>query len=545
MGHVFDTADTYTVSVRMRPEGTSKWYTASTTFEVTTPVYQVECWLDLDSVTDGVGSLADPFNSLATAGNYIRAEWVSGATNIHAIHVKRGTTATITAGFGLFDDLGMVRIDAYDTGANPLLTIGTDTQIARADSPASMHWISIDGNGAAVATTTNPLRAAHTPSTPNANGLNFLMLDCTMTDFPGSFYVSGNFAASSDRASGYGDFIAFKNCVFDIGRILVATQARYVYDDSIYNGVSGDNFKSRWLCAEHCYFRFKNTNPNGSEVAHRLHAISSVGLESGWATYDRIESEAECWIQPDDGNNINLTEINNLWISQCIFDLTSSFIRAVSLNVKSGAVVRNNVFRANNVSSVAVAIRNDATEDQSVTSMWVENNTVIALAALNSTTAFVMTMSQNSGAEYSGIRFNNNLGVAPNVITNSICLIRGTTPTQAASAVFTAMDGNYLYVGSGTPHWVKSFTDTGTSLAAWQSATSLDAASTSQVGGTDPLTDSEGATLDATLIPSAAPINTGIRIRAVWVDYRGYLRPSAGKSIGAYEYGNYDRPPVL
>lgn len=69
-------------------------------------------YLDFDSLTDGVGTIGDPFNLLATA----EATIGGGDT----LYIKRGTEQSET-NMGFYVGADNITIDAYGTGADPIL----------------------------------------------------------------------------------------------------------------------------------------------------------------------------------------------------------------------------------------------------------------------------------------------------------------------------------------------------------------------------------------------------------------------------------------
>jgi hypothetical protein len=556
IGHVFSIADTYTVSVRMRPEGTSRWYTANTTFEVTTAVYQAECYVDLDNGVNGTGSAGSPFNNMASAISYINTNWVAGATNEHAIHVKKGTSETLGAGLGNLSNEGRLVIDAYGTGARPILNLGgAAIEVVRGLDDFSLAMIGININGGQAyppSVQGEPFFFISNESNTPA-GFNTIFLDCRIENCGGSLYWAHGSPTAAGVINGYYDFVAIAECEFSDNAVNYFSASADIYGATRYfldTSTSGrtSSFGIRIGAVQHAYIRHTQSTGSGSNVSFRLHAKGVTGIISNYIVMDRCTFLKNIWIMPDDGGG-SARDMKNVWICDSYFQAWSGEYVNIDLFVNDGLVFRNNVLRSNGISAGGlVSFRQNDDNRTSSVNWWVENNTFINLFNQGWASSMVWDFQGWSGTTQTDITFRNNLIVTPNVVGGSNIMFNCNYGSPSPTTMFSACDGNCYWTEGGSVTWANGFSTGNGSLATWQSQTPFDHNSISNNTSGNPLvwvTGGIDVPYDPSLTTDNFVIGMGQRVRAAWVDYRGLLRPSAGKSIGAYEYGNYDRPPVL
>lgn len=543
-GHVFDTPGSYRITFKLKGSGDVAWSEDSEDITVGTASYQAECWVDMDAGSDGVGTLADPFNVIASAVSYINTNWSAGATNQHAIHLKRATSQTLSAGFGTFSARGRLVIDAYGTGARPILDMNNGAfGLISSATNHGLAWNGIEIRGGATFPVTLgvPLMSVYQNEATGSDGLNFIMHDCVVSGARDVIYFIHDTTTptTTGLAAGAYDFIAFSanTCSDSYSYYLAGMTVRYVLDTSTY-GRSNSTFGRRLSGVQHGFIRSAQDQAHTSGVQLRIHSIGiTPGADTQWLVLDACTILGGAWIEPSFvGSSDTPDDMRDVWICNSYL---SGAAQGIDLFVNDGMVFRNNVVVNRGLFGSVVTYRNNGLNIDAGTNWLIEGNTLVHLEVGNSWggnkgwafqayTSTVMTE----------VTFRNNLFVMPFLTGSPRCIGAGGSPVP--STLFAECDGNHLWCEDSVS-WADGFSTGNGSLATWQGATTFDDNSSTATGANDPLTDSNGVPVDATLVAASAPIDAGVTAPGVYLDYAGHIRTGT-MDVGAYSYGDSGEP---
>lgn len=543
-GYLCATPGFYRATLKIKGSGDASWTEDTATFTVLTPSYQAECWVDMDAVSDGVGSLADPFNTMVSAISYIDSNWVAGPANEHAIHVKRGTSETLSAGLGTFSARGRLVIDAYGTGARPILDMNNGAfGLISSATNHGLAWNGIEIRGGATFPVTLgvPLMSVYQNEATGSDGLNFIMHDCVVSGIRDVIYFIHDTTppTTTGLAAGAYDFIAFSaNTLSDsYAYYLAGMTVRYVLDTSTY-GRSNSTFGRRLSGVQHGYIRSGQDQAHTSGVQLRIHSVGiTPGADTQWLVLDACTILGGAWIEPSFvGSSDTPDDMRDVWICNSYL---SGAAQGIDLFVNDGMVFRNNVVVNRGLFGSVVTYRSNGLNIDAGTNWMIEGNTLVHLEVGNSWggnkgwafqayTSTVMTE----------VTFRNNLFVMPFLTGSPRCIGAGGSPVP--STLFAECNGNHFWCENSVS-WADGFSVGNGALATWQGATTFDAASTAATGANDPLTDSDGVPVDATLVAASAPIDAGIAAPGLYLDRAGHIRTGT-PDVGAYSYGDATEP---
>lgn len=117
--HCYRSAGTYTITLTVRGLNGSGYTTAQVTQQITVTTYSASggnWYFDSAAAGGGDGSIGTPFNTVAQINT-------KAAIANNAIHLKKGSNWAGTTGITLA--AGPLRIDAYGSGANPIVDISS------------------------------------------------------------------------------------------------------------------------------------------------------------------------------------------------------------------------------------------------------------------------------------------------------------------------------------------------------------------------------------------------------------------------------------
>lgn len=546
-GHVFDTPGSYRITFKLKGSGDVAWSEDSEDFTVGTASYQAECWVDMDAGSDGVGTLLDPFNTIASAISYIDTEWVAGATNEHAIHLKAGTSETLAGGYGTKTSAGRLVIDAYGSGVRPIIDLNDGNfSIMRIEDDRKIAVVGVEVDGGAVYPPSAGAEffvmvndEANTPV-----GFDSIFHDCYFHNSRSScLYWAIDNATNAGTAAGCYDHIAITECEFADNAAdwltfsaSTGTAVRYFTDTSTYGRTS--SFGSRIGMVQHAYLRHNRPLSTGSNVALRIHSGGVAGCNSEWIVLDRCTLLRSCWFQPDSGSGA-ARDLNYLWIDRCYFANASGEYVVLDVFANSNLVVRNSIFYCIYNNGACVSYRGSDANITTGADWLIENNTFVHLWNQSWGNNLAWNLQAQASSTQTGITFRNNLLVAPNIPSGNVSLLAAVNGSPVPATILSASDGNRIVIGGGTPNWSAGFSTGNGTLATWQAATTFD--DNSAVGTTDPLTNSSSVPVDATLVAASAPIDAGVTAPGVYLDYAGHIRTGT-MDVGAYSYGDSTEP---
>lgn len=542
---VLEEAGDYICTLRLKGLGDGASTDDQVEFSVGAETYSDEVYYDPSWGGTESGTESEPYATLAAAHSGLAA--AAGAGTQRAIHCAAGQTETLSAGLGFTSSAGRLVFKKWGTGDNLVWDLnGADIQVYRTDDDAAMCLIGVDINGdasspsfPATAGTTTPLRSDSDEA--NASGHNFIALNCAFSNMRDACYFSDSGTLTSAYLSGgAGDHIAFHNCTFTDGRDHILTErVRYVHLVTSH-GRSGGTFAIRLGTWQHIFVRQTTTAQNGATIPLRLHSASANGIDSDFGVVERSYFLNRVWWQPDDGNG-SAEEIHNLWSSANVFEGASGQNVAADFFINDGFVCRNCVFINRNNGVPVVGSRNTPIGAVGTSTNWlIENNTFIHTwntggGGLGNAG---WTFNRFSGTVNTGVTFRNNLLVMPSLPSGTITFIQAGNGTPTAASVFDACNGNRLIIAAGTPNWASGWSAGNGDLGTWQ-GTGFDAASAAGTG-TDPLTDSTGSPVDATLVTSSSPIDSGIATN-LYLDKDGQIRTGT-MDQGADSFGDTGTP---
>lgn len=552
----------YTVVCQIRSDEDSSLQEATETWTVSAPTYQAECWLDLDSGTDGVGSLADPFNSPVTASAYIASNHVNGATNQSVVHVKRGTTwsgstAIFAPGSGL---QGRMVVDTYDSGAVPTFTSTLNGALCNFvdDFGCALVDISIYGNyaGGAPGSQTGVQRAMPVNGT-YSGGANILLHNVNIQDVNsigvGAIYTS---QVLGFPTTGEVDFLCLdaleisntgQGAVFGAGH-------RYVLAADCTFGALADENNFRFsqggtdFCIRGC--DWVDYPSSGGHSHFRLHASGGV-VTTRVSVVDCTFDSQDPQFLPSSGGTITNQQryLKDIWFINCSIDGDATPAAPGGNGLLTWAVVAPSVVRglrgrtstANFFSTrggtggFTPLGSDDGTNPAIVVSdgHWIEGCSVAQTTASGSTWNF------NNATWMTNVRFRNN--VQHSTSTSTPRMVRGNS--NASTAVFAECDYNYFYSPSaGSLNWAFGWSDVsggaGATLATWQANTTFDDNSTHTSSGDPLFVDpvNTGTAMDLDIQAGSPLIGAGADLLQLTIDANGHLR-SSPFDIGADDYG--------
>ncbi len=187
--YVYRSAGNYTVTLTIRGKNGSGFTTAQVTQAITVTTFSAsggEWYFDSAAAGGGDGSIGSPFNTISD----LNAKLASNT----ALHIKRGsdfsgTTGFLATGAGAGMTFSGLRLDAYGTGALPIINISSGTALAlsidngtsgsgRPKSDIVVSNISLSNSG-----TTTASGVANIIATGNASAAlaNIYFDNCTLT----------------------------------------------------------------------------------------------------------------------------------------------------------------------------------------------------------------------------------------------------------------------------------------------------------------------------------------------------------------------------